>query len=268
MDILEEIIDHKVREINERMSYIEPRRLYPLVEQLMAGQEGPLPSLRQALLASPTGIIAEMKRKSPSHGWIRREARAGVVPLSYERHGAAALSILTDSHYFGGYDEFVQEARLSGVTLPILYKNFVISEYQLFQARYCGASAVLLIAAVLDRESCRALIARAHELGLEVLLELHGEADLDYADLGADVLGVNNRHLGSMTTDVTHSLHMAERLPQGECLVSESGIQDADTIRALRRAGYSGVLMGERFMREADPGEALARMIAQLTTES
>jgi indole-3-glycerol phosphate synthase len=264
MDILETIITHKAKEIEERMHFVEPRRLYPLVEQQIVENPEPLPSLREALLRSDTGIIAEMKRKSPSKGWIRREARAGVVPLSYQQNGAAALSILTDTEFFGGYDEFVQEARATGVTLPILYKNFVISEYQLYQARFCGASAVLLIAAVLDKPGCKELMAKAHELGLEVLLEMHSDEDLEYADLHPDVYGINNRNLGSFVTDVENSFQLINRLPQGECLVSESGIKGAETICRLREAGFNGVLMGERFMREDDPGEALRSMIEEI----
>ena len=223
----------------------------------------PKPSLRQALLDSETGIIAEFKRRSPSKGWISEAARPDVVPLNYQRSGAAALSILTDHDYFGGSDQFVVEARRSGVTLPILYKNFVIDEVQLHQALLCGASAVLLIAACLTRERCRTLITVAHGLGLEVLLEMHDEQELEYAELGPDLCGINNRHLGSFHTDVETSFRLAERLPRDAVKVSESGISDPQTVRLLREAGFRGFLIGECFMRQPDPGLALREFVAE-----
>ena len=139
-DVLQEIVAHKREELL----------------QMRAKK----PSLRQALLDSPTGIIAEFKRRSPSKGWIKQEGRPDVIPLSYQQNGASALSILTDKQYFGGHDRFITEARLSGVTIPILYKNFVIDEFQLYEAALCGASAVLLIAACLTKQTCASLLNR------------------------------------------------------------------------------------------------------------
>ena len=253
-DILEEIISHKHEEI----------------EQLCAKK----PSLREALLQSETGIIAEFKRRSPSKGWIKEEGRADIIPLSYQQNGAAALSILTDQQYFGGCDDFIRQARLSGVSLPILYKNFVIDEAQLYAAALCGASAVLLIAACLTKAQCKSLLDKAHALGLEVLLEMHSEPELEYASLGPDLCGINNRNLGSFVTDVENSFRLAERL-RSVCgcatatnstpvLVSESGISNPDTVKALRQAGFRGFLIGENFMKTADPGLALNKFISQL----
>ena len=222
------------------------------------------PSLRQALLASDTGIIAEFKRKSPSKGWIKESGRADEIPLAYQEAGAAAVSILTDSHYFGGCDDFIRAARKSGVTLPILYKNFVIDELQLMQAVLCGASAVLLIAACLTRQECRELIRKAHDLGLEVLLEMHAEEELDYAELEPDLYGINNRNLGSFVTDVENSFRLAELLPKDVVKVSESGISDPVVVKELRAVGYRGFLIGENFMRAASPGDSLRQFIAQL----
>ena len=223
------------------------------------------PSLREALLQSETGIIAEFKRRSPSKGWIKEEGRANIIPLSYQQNGAAALSILTDEHYFGGSDDFIRQARQSGVTLPILYKNFVIDEAQLYAAAFCGASAVLLIAACLTKEKCRVLMSSAHELGLEVLLEMHSEKELEYAELEPDLCGINNRNLGSFHTDVENSFRLAELLPKEAVKVSESGISNPDTVKALRQAGFRGFLIGENFMKTADPGLALGDFITQLT---
>ena len=222
------------------------------------------PSLRQALLDSPTGIIAEFKRRSPSKGWIKEEGRASEIPLSYQQNGAAALSILTDKQYFGGHDRFIMEARQSGVTLPVLYKNFVIDEMQLYEAVLCGASAVLLIAACLPKEKLRALMVKAHELGFEVLLEMHSEEELEYCELEPDVYGINNRNLGSFVTNVENSFRLAELLPKDAVKVSESGISRPETIRELRQAGFRGFLIGETFMKTPDPGQALKQLIEQI----
>ena len=151
-----------------------------------------------------------------------------------------------------------------GVTLPILYKNFVIDEYQLLQARYCGASAVLLIAACLQKDECRQLLAQAHQLGLEVLLEMHNDRDFEYAELEPDMYGINNRNLGTFVTDVENSFRLAEQLPGDVCRVSESGISCPATVKALREAGFRGFLMGEQFMKQVDPGLALKKFISAL----
>ncbi len=224
----------------------------------------PKSSLREALLQSETGIIAEFKRRSPSKGWIKEDGRADIIPLSYQQNGAAALSILTDEQYFGGCDDYIRQARKSGVTLPILYKNFVINEAQLYAAALCGASAVLLIAACLSKEDCKRLIDRAHQLGLEVLLEMHSKQELEYAGFEPDICGVNNRNLGSFVTDVENSFRLAELLPKNAVKVSESGISDPATVKALRQAGFQGFLIGENFMKTPDPGQALKAFINQL----
>lgn len=243
-DILQEIVAHKQEEL-ERM-----RRKKP--------------SLREALLNSDSGIIAEFKRRSPSKGWIKEEGRPDIIPLSYQQNGAAALSILTDKQYFGGHDSFIMEARQSGVTLPILYKNFVIDEFQLYEACLCGASAVLLIAACLSKERCQILMQKAHELGLEVLLEMHSKKELEYCELQPDMYGINNRNLGSFVTDVENSFRLAELLPKDAVKVSESGISSSETIRELRRAGFRGFLIGETFMKTPDPGKALGEFINKI----
>ncbi len=265
MDILQQIIATK----REELSRMRAKK----------------PSLREALLNSETGIIAEFKRRSPSKGWIKEDGLPSVIPLSYQQNGAAALSILTDKQYFGGHDRFIVEARESGVTIPILYKNFVVDEFQLYEAALCGASAVLLIAACLSKEACSTLIAKAHELGLEVLLEMHDERELEYVELQPDLCGINNRHLGSFHTDVETSFRLADRLCSVCCcttattspparrgttsplLVSESGISDPFTVCALRAAGFRGFLIGETFMREPDPGKALAGFIAAIKSK-
>ena len=283
-DILQEIVAHKRLEVEHFKQQLSEQEIHRRVEPLL---DFSVASMSQALTTSPSGIIAEFKRKSPSKGWIKEEGRPDIIPLSYQQHGAAALSILTDEKYFGGQDAFISMARHSGVKIPILYKNFVIDEYQLFQARLCGASAVLLIAADLTLSACKSLLHTAHELGMEVLLEMHSEAELDYAALGPDMYGINNRNLGSFVTDVENSFRLAEALRSAAgsvpasapvpavstagssagsypLLVSESGISHPDTVRALREAGFRGFLIGETFMKTAHPGQALSDFITQL----
>ena len=258
-DILEEIVAHKRIEVAEQKEQTPPRKLYAEVERMMS--EGVSKrSLSQALTENDFGIIAEFKRRSPSKGWIKEDGKPEEIPLSYEQNGAAALSILTDEMYFGGSLDFIRKARPL-VNLPILRKDFIIDEYQLFQARHVGADAVLLIAADLSKQEVRSLTATAHELALEVLLELHSEHELDYADIDVDALGVNNRNLGTFVTDVQNSFRMAARLPEDKVLVSESGISNPDTIRLLREAGYRGFLIGESFMKTDNPGLALKQFI-------
>lgn len=260
MDILDEIVAHKKVELSAMKQALSERDIHHQTERLMCTLSA-VPSMRQSLVSSPTGIIAEFKRKSPSKGWIKESGSADTIPISYERNGAAALSILTDSHYFGGGDSFISRARQSGVTLPVLYKNFVIDEYQLFQARLCGASAVLLIAACLGKRECWQLLRLAHDLRLEVLLEMHSEQEAEYADLEPDMCGVNNRNLGTFVTDVANSFRLARHLPEDACRVSESGISAPDTITSLRLAGYNGFLIGECFMKTNDPGTSLHSFI-------
>ncbi|MBQ7180039.1 MAG: indole-3-glycerol phosphate synthase TrpC [Bacteroidaceae bacterium] len=261
-DVLEEIVAWKRREVEQQKYDLPAKELYAIVERLMlSGIEGR--SMRQSLEADAHGIIAEFKRRSPSKGWIHEEARPQDVVPAYASNGAAALSILTDEKFFGGSLAFIERVRPL-VAKPIMRKEFIIDEYQLFQARRAGADAVLLIAADLSVSQCRALIGVAHQLSLEVFLELHDEAELDYAELDADMIGVNNRHLGTFITDVSHSFDMASRLPGEKLWVSESGISSPDTIRQLRRAGYRGFLMGEYFMRAANPGLALREFVMEL----
>lgn len=258
-DILSEIIAHKRVEVDLQKQVIS---LEQLRESIPTG-ELPLLSMKQALASSPSGIIAEFKRRSPSKGWIHEQARVEEVTPAYEAAGASALSILTDEKYFGGNLKDIRAARPL-VNLPILRKDFVIDEYQLYQAKIVGANAILLIAAALEQEECRALAEKAHELGLEVLLEIHHAEELSYIHKGVDMVGINNRHLGTFHTDVENSFRLAEQLPKDTLLVSESGISDPDTVKRLQSAGFRGFLIGETFMKTQQPGESLQAFINQL----
>ena len=262
MDILDEIIAHKRIEVTAQKQDRPLAALSRDVEAAIAA--GPQPSMAAALLASGSGIIAEFKRKSPSKGWIKEDGDAAVIPLTYQRSGAAAVSILADRKYFGGSPEYISAARRSGVTLPILYKEFIVDEYQIYQARLIGASAVLLIAAALTKAECGSLLKTAHNLGLEVLLEMHSEAELGYAELGPDMCGINNRNLGTFVTDVENSFRLAEKLPERTVKVSESGISRPQTLKELRECGFRGFLIGEMFMKKDDPGAALGQLISEL----
>ena len=231
----------------------------------------PVPSMRAALAASASGIIAEFKRKSPSKGWIKEEGHADEIPAAYSAAGAAAISILTDEEFFGGSLDFLRTAAstIAGRT-PLLRKDFIIEERQILEARLAGASAILLIAACLPLERYRELLAFAHKMGLEVLLEIHAESEFPYvlatdnAGRSADMIGVNNRNLGTFHTDVDNSFRLAALLPKDALLVSESGISHPDTIKQLRAVGYRGFLIGETFMKTPDPAETLRTFIQEL----
>ncbi len=257
-DILYEILAHKRFEVDRMKLNIPQMQLEDAIERAPV-----VPSMRESLEKSSSGIIAEFKRRSPSKGWIHKDARPVDIILGYDQAGAAALSILTDEAFFGGTLSDIK-AIASQVTAPILRKEFIVDEYQLYQARIIGASAVLLIAAALSPEKCNTLVKKAHEIGLEVLLEIHSEEELEYITPEVDMVGVNNRNLGTFHTDVQNSFRIAELLPKDTLLVSESGISSAETICELRKVGYRGFLMGEAFMKTEDPAHTLKELIEKI----
>ncbi|WP_138350748.1 indole-3-glycerol phosphate synthase TrpC [Bacteroides eggerthii] len=279
MDILSEIIAHKRTEVELQKQSVSPEQLREQVQKLMESSSVPRHSMRQALASSPTGIIAEFKRRSPSKGWIYETAKAEEIPAAYETAGASALSILTDEKFFGGSLRDISTARPL-VDIPILRKDFIIDEYQLLQARIVGADAVLLIAACLTQKECTTLTTQAHALGLEVLLEIHNPSELPYINKEVDMLGVNNRNLGTFVTDVKNSFRIARQLQQAigskkgasdvrnmPILVSESGISHLETIRSLRAAGFRGFLIGEAFMKTDHPGDTLKDFISPIISQ-
>ncbi len=262
-DILEEIVANKRLEVARQKEDVLPKDLYAQVEKIMASGTQQI-SMRKALSESPYGIIAEFKRKSPSKGWIHADTSPMDVIPFYAQNGASALSILTDEKYFGGTMDYVRQVR-PHVNIPILRKDFIVDEYQLFQAKEIGADAVLLIAADLTKQECCQLAKTAHELQLEVLLEIHSQHELDYVDSAEiDMVGVNNRNLGTFHTDVQNSFNLAHLLPNEMVKVSESGISNPEIIRRLREVGFQGFLIGECFMKENDPGKALDKFIKAL----
>ena len=261
IDILEEIVAHKRKELKELKSILPLHDLAEKVEEYLENDKRQILSMRQSLAASDSGIIAEFKRRSPSKGWIKEDGEPTVIPPSYAENGAAALSILTDENFFGGRLKFIQQARPLVPHTPILRKDFIIDEYQLLQARQIGADAVLLIAACLTKQKCKELARKAHALGLETLLEVHSEPELEYVGDNIDMVGVNNRNLGTFHTDVQNSYRLANLLPKDYLLVSESGISNPITVRELRQAGFRGFLIGETFMKTPNPGLALKEFI-------
>lgn len=220
-------------------------------------------SLKQNLLTSESGIISEFKRKSPSLGWIHEHADVVQVTEGYSRAGASGISILTDFPYFGGTPQDLMAARPQ-VICPILRKDFVINEYQLFEAKAMGADVVLLIAAALTVKETLELAHSAHDLGLEVLLEVHNSEELGHANDFIDMLGVNNRNLKTFEQSIQTSFDLAALIPAKFVKVSESGISKVETVKQLREVGYKGFLMGENFMKEENPAEALVRFIKGL----
>lgn len=215
-------------------------------------------SFRSSIENTPNGIIAEFKRRSPSKGWIHRDANPEDVAPGYEKNGAAAMSVLTDEKYFGGTLKDVASVR-SIVKLPILRKDFTVDEYQLHQAKAFGADAVLLIAAAISDTECSKLARIAHELGLETLLEVHNENELSYIGDDIDVIGVNNRHLGTFHTDIAASEYLAPLMPQ-MTRISESGIHCAADVVRLQMLGYRGFLIGELFMSSDNPPQNLKKL--------
>lgn len=220
-------------------------------------------SLHDALTKDDFGIIAEFKRKSPSKGWIHRDADVREVTTSYRQNGAAVLSVLTDEAFFGGsladLDAVVEESNI-----PVLRKDFIVDEYQIYDAKLHRANAILLIAAAITKAECLRFTEIARQLELDVLLELHDEREIEYIIPQHNLIGVNNRNLGSFVTTVDKSFEMAELLPKNAVLVSESGISDPQTVRQLRQVGYRGFLIGENFMKNGTPGESLAEFIQSL----
>lgn len=267
MNILETIVANKRQEVARQKEAVALDFMLGVGEQRL---NAPVYSMRRSLEASPSGIIAEFKRRSPSKGWLYPHAKVENVIPAYEAGGASACSILTDSVFFGGSFGDLRRARTQ-VGLPLLRKDFIIDAYQLYQARVMGADAVLLIAASLTKSECKDFAAIAHQLGMEVLLEVHKEEELSYLNEQVDMLGVNNRNLGTFCTDINNSFRMIETMKaevgvggDAPLLVSESGISDINMIKQLRDAGFRGFLMGEIFMKTEDPGRTLSGFIDKL----
>jgi len=251
MTYLERILQAKEEEVSDRRKRMPPVQLMEL-----PGYDLPRRSLRAALTSRSPAVIAEIKRASPSKGMIRTECDPGAIARSYAKAGAAAVSVLTDEPFLKSID-YLLKAR-QGHAAPILRKDFIIDSYQLSEARAYGADAVLLIVAVLGGDRLFELKEEAEHLGLETLVEVHNERELEALDNGVvEILGINNRDLSSFNTTLEVTLRLAGLVPSGTVIVSESGIRDSADLQLLEAHGVHAVLVGEAFMRADDPGAAL-----------
>ena len=256
--ILDKIIACKKKELENSKQIVTIEGLENKIQHIKNRN-----SLKKSIQNSSTGIIAEFKRRSPSKDWIFKEAKVNEIIPFYSENGASAISVLTDLDFFGGTLQDLAFAEKLTQT-PLLRKDFMIDEYQLYQAKAYGASAILLIAAALTVEKTKELAMKAKKLGLEVLLELHNENELDYINEWVDVVGINNRNLKTFVTDVQVSFELSEKIPLEFLKISESGISSTQTVKELMQIGYKGFLMGENFMKTEDPGKALKEFISEL----
>jgi indole-3-glycerol phosphate synthase len=249
------VLDRILAETREELAR---RKLQaPLPPQPPGGRAEGTRSFREALARPGIGVIAEFKRRSPSAGTLRQAPRLPEIVQAYERGGAVAVSVLTEGPNFGGALEDLGAAR-AACGLPLLRKDFIVDSYQLREARAAGADAVLLIVAALEPEELARLQREASELGLDVLVEVHDAAELRVAlELGADIIGINNRDLRDFSVDVERTEQLMDQVPAGVLVVSESGISDAEQLRRLQGRGVQAVLVGETLMRSADPASAL-----------
>jgi indole-3-glycerol phosphate synthase len=253
-DILERILARKREEVEGMKSR---------AAELRAGAAGAPPARAfAAALKHPSEVrlLAEIKRCSPSAGWIREDAEVGAIAAAYEAGGAAAVSVLTDREFFGGELDHLRLAR-QRVSLPVLRKDFVVDALQVWEARGAGADAILLIVRALEDARMRDLLTLSSELGMDTLVEAHTEAEVERAlSAGAGLIGVNHRDLGTFTTDVTLSARIAPQLAAEVTLVAESGIRSAADVDRLGDAGVDAVLVGESLMRQPDAGAAAAAL--------
>jgi indole-3-glycerol phosphate synthase len=256
MSILDDILADKRVEIEQR------KALQPTAKMRITAWASPFaPDFSGALRAAPLALIAEVKRRSPSAGDIRAPFDPAAIARSYAAAGVQAISCLMDAKYFGGGDEQFRAVR-AAVQVPLLYKEFVIDEWQIWHARVLGASAVLLIAAALDDADLRHLLDLCRMAGLEALLEVHNADEMRRAAAsGATLIGINNRDLNTFTTTLETTFHLKQLAPPGCLLVSESGIRTGADIRRLRAAGIGAALVGESLLRQPDLQEAVRRLM-------
>ncbi|MEN9569923.1 MAG: indole-3-glycerol phosphate synthase TrpC [Bacteroidota bacterium] len=262
MNILDKIIAYKKTEVAIAKAAVS---LSALQQQPLYNR--PTFSLKQFLLdENKTGIIAEFKRQSPSKGIINNQADVVQVTRAYTQHGASGLSVLTDTNFFGGTTADLMKARVNDI--PILRKDFMIDEYQVVEARAMGADVILLIAACLSPQRVKELAAFAKQTGLEVLLEIHNEAELAHICDDTELVGVNNRDLKTFTVDIQRSIELSKKIPEGKIKIAESGIHSTQTIYTMKNAGFNGFLIGENFMKQTDPTIAFAQFVTNLKATS
>ena len=258
-DILDKIVAVKRDEISLARRKRDLASLRRDAESL-GGQRDFVDALRDKIAGGAAAVIAEVKRASPSKGVLREHFVPAEIAISYERHGAATLSVLTDMHFFQGSAAYLEQAR-AACALPVLRKDFMIDAYQLFEARAMGADCILLIAACLDDSQMADLEAQAHALGMAVLAEVHDGAELARAmQLKTPLVGINNRNLRTFEVTLETTLGLLGQVPPERLLVTESGILGPDDVKRMRDAGVHAFLVGEAFMRADDPGAALSSL--------
>ncbi len=260
MTILDTILAHKKIEVRNA----KREKPVNLLEK-SANFNSPNVSLKEFILdKSKSGIIAEFKRQSPSKGIINNTALVTNVTKGYENSGASALSILTDNHFFGGHNNDVTTARKT-TNNPILRKDFTIDTYQIIEAKSIGANAILLIASVLTKNEIKTFTNLAHSIGLEVLLEIHTEKELEKYNPDISLVGINNRNLNTFEVDFENAIRLAKSLPSQTIKIAESGISDPKNINYLKTHGFDGFLIGENFMKNKNPGAACKTFIDNIT---
>ncbi|MEO6921915.1 MAG: indole-3-glycerol phosphate synthase TrpC [Collimonas sp.] len=262
-DILNKILAVKADEIaaaKKQQDFASLRREVESDADARAGLRGYEAALRAKIAAGNAGVIAEVKKASPSKGVIRADFRPAEIAVDYAAHGAACLSVLTDINFFQGAPAYLQQAR-AACSLPALRKDFMIDPYQVYQARSWGADAILLIVAALDHGLMAEMEAVAHELGMSVLVEVHSKEELDAAlKLKTNLLGINNRNLRTFETSLQSTLDLLPHITPDKLIVTESGIHTKDDVKRMRDANVHAFLVGEAFMRAEHPGVELARL--------
>lgn len=258
-DILDRILARKVEELAERSGRLPLAELIARVADL-PDTRGFAAAIESGIEAGKPAVIAEVKKASPSKGVIRADFDPAAIARSYEQGGASCLSVLTDADFFQGHEDYLRQAR-AACSLPVLRKDFTIDPYQVYEARAIGADCILLIVAALDDAALLDLSLLAAELDLDVLVEVHDEEELERAlDVPAPLIGVNNRNLRTFEVSLDTSVKLRARAPRDRLLVSESGIATPEDIARLRSMGIDAFLVGETFMRAADPGAALKQL--------
>jgi indole-3-glycerol phosphate synthase len=263
-DILEKIVATKKIEIANNLKQISLSNQQELAKHnnldALLKPRGFIRSIEQKIAAGKAGVITEIKKASPSKGILREDFVPADIARSYEKHGAACLSVLTDVDYFQGCNAYLQEAR-AACNIPVLRKDFTIDPYQIYEARAIGADAILLIVACLELNQMKELEACAHELGLDVLVEVHNGAELDQAlELKTPLLGINNRNLKTFEVTLQTTLSLLSSIPKNKTLVTESGILNKADVQLMRDNQINAFLVGEAFMRSEDPGIALSNL--------
>ena len=258
-DILKTILQRKTEEIAERSHHADIRAMMERAQRADSVR-GFIAAIEQRIARGQSAVIAEIKKASPSKGVLREPFNPAEIAQSYQRHGAACLSVLTDRDFFQGGEAYLEQAR-AACSLPVIRKDFIVDPYQVYEARTINADCILLIVAALDDHRLKELLDLAHELNMDVLMEVHDDAELERAlATGARLIGINNRNLRTFETSLSTTLDMLESIPDDRIVVTESGIHTREDVQLMREHDVHTFLVGEAFMRAEDPGQKLAEL--------